>query len=219
MTSQDIGFDGWATNYEAVQSSMAGLSLSQKIEFMRKELPYHWQDVYRRNLNRETELYRLESGSFSYVFDDLQALVGAGKVADDGISDSRLLVAFGTTTPKFTSRKHDDRRLRKWVGATGEMFGDKYDKGHFIAHTIGGAVDHAEFNVFVQSRRLNRGWSEAGKRYVKMEKYCKEHAGVLCFSRPFYTDGTAFPRWLEFGVLKENGELWVEVFDNRAETD
>lgn len=219
MEINERDYGTWATNYNAVQKSMAGLSLPQKIEFMREELAYHWQEVYQRNLDRETELYRLESGSFSYVYDDLQALVRAGKVADDGISDSRILVTFVTSTPNTISRKHDDIRRRGWVGATEKMFGKQYDKGHFIAHSIGGAIDRAEYNVFVQSRSVNRGWGEAGKLYRKMEEYGKQHAGVFCFSRPFYTDGTAFPRWLEYGILKEDGELWVEVFDNRPDTN
>lgn len=47
-----------------------------------------------------------------------------------------------------------------------------------------------------------------------MEKYCREQEGTFCFSRPIYCDGSNVPRWLEFGVLKSDGTLWVEVFDN-----
>ena len=47
--------------------------------------------------------------------------------------------------------------LKDWIGATGKVFGNKWDKGHYIAHTIGGAVDGLEANIFVQRRDLNRG--------------------------------------------------------------
>ena len=47
-----------------------------------------------------------------------------------------------------------------------------------------------------------------------METYCYENPGTFCFSRPIYTDGSSVPRLLEFGVLKDDGNLWVEVFDN-----
>ena len=43
------------------------------------------------------------------------------------------------------------------------------DKGHFIAHAIGGGLD---MNIFSQARDLNRGISEQGKVYRLMERYC-----------------------------------------------
>lgn len=75
-------------------------------------------------------------------------------------------------------------------------------------------MDQCELNVFVQRRDLNRGWSDAGKRYRRMEDYCVRNPGTFCFSRPIYTDGSAKPAMLEFGALKTDGELWVELFDN-----
>ena len=85
------------------------------------------------------------------------------------------------------------------------------DKGHFIAHAIGGGLD---MNVFSQARDLNRGISEQGKVYRLMERYCYENAGTFCFSRPVYDDATSIPRWVEFGLLRDDGSLWVEVFEN-----
>ena len=80
-----------------------------------------------------------------------------------------------------------------------------------MAHAIGGGL---EVNVFSQDRDLNRGRSEQGKLYREMEKYCYTHPGTFCFSRPVYADGSSVPRWLEFGLLRDDGSLWVEVFDN-----
>src|ERR1035441_7538606 len=80
----------------------------------------------------------------------------------------------------------------------------------FIAHSIGGAVDGVEMNVFVQRRDLNRGWSAEGKTYREMESYCSSRSGTFCFSRPIYLDGTARPSFVEFGLLKEDNKLWVE---------
>ena len=78
-------------------------------------------------------------------------------------------------------------------------------------------MDQCELNVFVQRRDLNRGWSVAGKRFRSMEKYCFSNPGTFCFSRPIYSlaDGSSKPVAVEFGVLKADGELWVEVFDNQ----
>jgi hypothetical protein len=69
-------------------------------------------------------------------------------------------------------------------------------------------------NVFSQERRLNRGWSLPGKIYRQMETYCHQRPGTFCFSRPVYEDGSNVPRWLEFGLLKEDETFWVETFDN-----
>jgi len=33
-------------------------------------------------------------------------------------------------------------------------------------------------------------------------------------SRPVYADGSIVQRWLEFGLLKADQTVWVEVFDN-----
>src|SRR6266581_1862670 len=70
------------------------------------------------------------------------------------------------------------------VGATETTFGREWDKGHFVAHSIGGAVDRAGVSVFVQLRALNRGWSEAGKRFREMEAYWETNLGTFCFNRP-----------------------------------
>lgn len=127
--------------------------------------------------------------------------------------EGRLIGVLGCSSPKITRR--DDYRLKGWVGATEKVFGSGWDKGHFIAHTIGGVVDGLEANVFVQRRDLNRGWSAAGKRFREMEKYCVSNPRTFCFSRPLYADQTAKPAFVEFGVLKAGNELWLECFENQ----
>lgn len=136
-----------------------------------------------------------------------------GVVPYSSWEEGRLVVAYGRSAPR--PRARDDSRLRGWVGPTQRMFGDRWDKGHYIAHSLGGAVHGVEANVFVQRRDLNRGWSEDGKRFRKMEKYCVEHPGTLCFARRIYIDGTSRPAWLDFGLVQHGGDLWVEGFDNR----
>jgi hypothetical protein len=89
-----------------------------------------------------------------------------------------------------------------WLELPEEIDGSNRDKGHFVAHSIGGALD---VNVFSQNRYLNRGVSEQGKIYRQMEKYCYERPGTFCFSRPIYADSTSIPRWLEFGLIREDG--------------
>ena len=87
-----------------------------------------------------------------------------------------------------------------------------------MAHELGGNVTGMEANVFIQRRSLNRGWSTEGKIYRAMERYCRDHAGTFCFSRPFYGDETSKPSFIEFGVLRAADDLWVQIFDNRGRT-
>jgi len=180
--------------------------------FLLEELPYIWRDAYIDMTSRQTNIVRFRYGSFEYLFDDHASLEVTGAVPADLSVEARLIAALGRSGPRDAAR--DDYRLKGWVGATERTFGKAWDKGHFIAHSIGGKVDGLEANVFVQRRDLNRGWSAAGKRFRDMEQYCVLNRGTLCFSRPLYTDETARPALLEFGILKSSRELWVECFDN-----
>lgn len=183
------------------------------VEFLLQELPYLWRDAYLEMTPHPTDIVRWQRGPFEYIYDDYASLEASGAVPYDPKADARLVAALGRSEPRKTAR--DDYRLRGWVGATEKMFGRYWDKGHFIAHSIGGAVDGLEANVFVQRRDLNRGWSAEGKRFREMEKYCVLNSGTFCSSRPLYVDQSAKPAFLEFGVLRSDGELWVERFDNR----
>jgi hypothetical protein len=183
------------------------------LEFLLEELPYLWRDAYLEMTLRPTDIVRWQRGPFEYMYDDHASLEASGAVPYDPQAEARLVAALGRSEP--TKLVRDDYRLRGWVGATEKMFGPGWDKGHFIAHSIGGAVDGLEANVFVQRRDLNRGWSAEGRRFRQMEKYCVSNPGTFCFSRPLYLDQTAKPSYVEFGVLKSDGNLWVERFDNR----
>ena len=182
------------------------------IAFLRGHLPYAWRDAYMEMTTHPVNIVRWHYGSFEYVFDDYASLELRGAVPHTADVEARLVGVLGCSNPKECSR--DDYRLKGWLGPTEKIFGSGWDKGHYIAHTIGGAVDGIEANVFIQRRDLNRGWSETGKRFREMEKYCVSNPGTFCFSRPIYSDQTARPTFVEFGVLKENRELWLECFDN-----
>jgi hypothetical protein len=109
------------------------------------------------------------------------------------------------------------------------------DLGHFVPHAAGGP---SNINLYWQDRRLNRGWSEEGRRFRAMEAFTSKHPGTLYFVRLLYEDDSAVPKLLEVGVLLpaemassvESGEIifgrvnaetpasfvwWIDVFDNR----
>jgi len=103
--------------------------------------------------------------------------------------------------------------MRGYLGRTCEAYGDGYDKGHFIGHSLGGGVLDS-VNWFRQERRLNRGWSSEGRVYRRMERYCAVHPGTFVFSRPIYDTLTDRPDVIEFGMLR-GGKLDVCQFRNR----
>ena len=207
---------GVKVDYNAILATITDRSLEEIITFMAEEIPYVWREAYFCMTPDQTNICRFELGSFEYIYDDSATLADQGGKLNDSEAEARLVAAFGRSTPRERSeRVRDDYRLRGWVGPTEASFGKYWDKGHFIAHSIGGAVDRAEVNVFIQKRDLNRGWSKEGKRFRSMEKYCFLNPGTFCFNRPLYIDNSARPAFIEFGVLTDSKKLWVECFDNR----
>ena len=65
------------------------------------------------------------------------------------------------------------------------------------------------------SEELPYIWRDAYLLMTPRAKYCVLHPAIPCLSRPLYVDGTAKPAFVEFGILKSNGKLWVQCFDNR----
>jgi hypothetical protein len=188
------------------------------VAFLSEELPYLWRDAYLLMTPRPTRIDRVRLGSFEYVYDDLASLEARGDVPWSPTGEARLVGVLGTSSPRPRDRRRDDARLRGFIGRTNAEFGSEWDKGHYIGHELGGSVDGTEANVFIQRRKLNRGWSAEGKVYRSMERYCRAHPGCFCFSRPLYADDTSKPSFVEFGVLRSADDLWVRIFDNRGRT-
>lgn len=200
-------------DYDAILAEAREQSIDKTVVFLMEKLPTLWCEAYSSMTPRQTDLCRFAFGTFQYLFDTFPLLASTDTDAIAQNAEARLVAAFGRSNPG--KRRRDDYRLRGWIGRTESSFGRRWDKGHFIAHSIGGAVDGIEANVFVQRRDLNRGWSPEGKLFRAMETYCFLNPGTFCFNRPLYADGSARPAFLEFGLLKDNGKFWVERFDNR----
>ena len=175
-----------------------------------------WMHAYKRLVGRATSIYEIPEGGFHYLFDCEGSDHCDGQGPLPARITPRVVVAYGTSKVPAAGRKKDDGRMRGWVGPTREILGDGWDKGHFVAHSMGGAVDRVEINVFGQRRALNRGWSPAGKVFRKMEDYCASHPGTTFFHRALYGEESDVPDWLEFGIIYSDLTIWCEVFDNRA---
>lgn len=187
------------------------------LQHLSNELPYAWTKAYQLKSSSVGDICIMSHGSFEYVFDDYSSLEFTGSIQNSILPETRVVAVFGMSSPKKIKR--DDYRLRGWIGSTEHYFGKEWDKGHFIAHSIGGAVDGMELNVFQQRRDLNRGWSQQGKIFRKMERHCFENPGTFCFNRPIYFDNSFKPSYFEFGILMPDNQLWVELFDNQYKSD
>jgi hypothetical protein len=177
--------------------------------FLQKNLPSVWSEIYLAVTARPTNLTSFRVGTFEYICDLYRELEAFGEIAFDQTIENRVIAVFGTSA--FADAQRASGRADA-NSAVASMLTTERDNGHFMAHSIGGSRD---LNVFSQERRLNRGWSPEGKVFRRMERYCSALPGTFCFARPIYTDGSSVPRWLEFGLLKEDRTLWVEVFDNQ----
>ena len=177
--------------------------------YLRHHLPMRWRESYIASLSRPANVVRFVRGSFEYILDLYSELEMVGEVSFDQTAEDRVVAVLGSSAAPTELR--DRGRMRGWLGDNADIVGATRDKGHFIAHCIGGGLD---VNVFSQDRKLNRGWSDEGKLYREMERYCQQQPGTFCFSRPIYTDESSVPRWIEFGLLRQDQSLWIETFDN-----
>jgi hypothetical protein len=208
MNSTRVGI----LNYGKILKECERPSSDQLINCLKETLPFHFRDAYLEMTARQTDIVQVRYNAFEYIYDHFPELQPNAISQSDARIEPRLVGVLGCSAPQ--KRKRDDYRLKGWVGPTEKLFGRLWDKGHFMAHSLGGAVDGTEINVFIQKRSLNRGWSAAGKKFRQMEEYCARNPGTFCFSRPLYADQTAKPAFIEFGLLKTTNEFWVECFDN-----
>jgi hypothetical protein len=201
--------EGWEIDYRSLLLTADQSDFSSIARYLDETLPYLWLDVYREATPHLVNVLRVPDNGFTYIYDFYSEFEVKGVVQNSPTIEDRMVGALGYS--QRSVRRRDVARQRAWVGPTEKRFGKENDKGHFVAHTLGGGL---ELNVFIQCRAVNRGWSPKGKLYRSMEQFCLRHPGTFFFSRPFYADCTCRPSLLEFGILKADGDLWIEHFEN-----
>jgi len=161
-----------------------------------------WLSSYWDASSHESNVLKFEDAGFHFLFDQTSA---TGSATDD-----RLVVGYGISFSPSEGR--DASRMRGFLGGRLEIAGKGvFDKGHVLAHGMGGGLDA---NLFPQRAELNRGRSAAGKIYRRMDRYAAAHPGTFAFSRLWYSDASWVPTALEYGILMPNGQFWVEQFAN-----
>lgn len=184
-------------------------------EFLHR-LSSAWIAAYRRQSGRPINPTEMWSNDFAFLVDLEGADHGDGRGSQPPGVYMRTFAAYGLSRPSTVPRGKDDLRLRGWMGKTEQVSGAERDKGHFIAHSIGGAVAAGETNVFLQRRDLNRGWSDSGKVFRTMEVNAQLHPGALFFHRAIFLEESTTPSFLEVGLCIPGGTLQVVAFDNRS---
>jgi len=195
---QDFGLD-----YERALAGLVATAgdLAQRLG---EALPDLWCMQYGEMPGASSNILEFADRGFMFLFDFTSEL------DEPGLADDRVVAACGRTSAP--SQERDASRMRGHpLGIDPEEIDAKYDRGHFISHLAGGSLD---VNLFPQKRELNRGWSEEGKLFRRMEKYAAERSDTFCFARPIYHDLSCCPTILEYGVLRHEGTLWVERFTN-----
>lgn len=195
-------------NYNKILSELSTISIENVIRILWEKLPDVWCEKYSEMTITETNILQFTDNGFEYLFDFQSELV-AQDIANNKVNEDRVVVVFGMSQP--SSKKRDKNRMKGFVGPSSEVFGNNYDKGHFIGHAFGGGLD---VNLFPQLRDINQGLSARGKVFKSMETYCSENPGTFCFNRPIYCNHSWRPCMIEFGILTNEMNFWVETFEN-----
>jgi hypothetical protein len=193
-----------AIDYEHGLVTLGDASYDALVAALADELPHAWLARYERMCTGPTNVLIVTATGFDYLFDYSADLIARGALSASPGREDRVVVAFGRSARAAGARPKS--RIAGFPGSD-----ERGDRGHFLAHAAGGGVD---INLFHQDLLLNQGRSPEGKRYRAMERYCAAHPGTFCFSRPIYSDETARPAQLEFGVLRVERTFWIEIFAN-----
>ena len=219
MTDDDR-FNVKTLDYTRIHRKLKAGESEAKWDKFREHLIREWFGLYDEGLGQlgyepegDNDTYTM--GAFMYSSDNTLDPELSDRWWERHREDCRIVAVHGFSIP--APEKRDSSRMsyhaNTWVREFGSHRNElPFDKGHYIAHSIGGEIDNG---IFAQRRDINRGWNEIGKLYRSMERYALDYPGVFVFSRPIYGDGSTHPFFIEYGILKEDGEWWIEVFPNR----
>ncbi len=163
-----------------------------------------WIREYLRATLGRREIVEVEMASgYTYLYDSTHH-----PPLDE--ADNRVLGAGGRSRPPAKPR--DASRMRGYPSPQRDS-PTPVDRGHLIAHTIGGEYD---MNLIPQDAALNRGIGDSNSRWRELERYCAAHPGTLLLVRAIYGDVSERPAELEYCVVGHDGTIRLERFVNAA---
>lgn len=162
-----------------------------------------WVREYRRTTRGDRDVVEIEGeNGFTYIYDSTLR-----PPLDE--ADNRVIGAWGHSTPAAQPR--DKSRMRGYPSPQ-RQHKIQVDRGHLIAHAIGGEYD---MNLIPQDADLNQGKGGGDRRWRELERYCEGHPGTPVLVRALYDDITDHPSKLEYVIILDHGVLRVERFENR----
>jgi hypothetical protein len=111
------------------------------------------------------------------------------------VQEDRTVAAW-TVTPATVSKR--DVSYQRGFPLAADPGSAPVDRGHLIPNLSGGEFGP---NIFRQDRSLNRGWSQAGRRFRALEREAAI-PGTFYFGHLLYEDDTAYPTEIEIGILR-----------------
>jgi hypothetical protein len=195
----------FAIDYPSLLRDAGGDDPDALVRHLVQTLPGLWADRYHDMVQHRPHILDIPDRGFNFLFD----LTLANHDRDEpSRPDDRVVAAYGVS--KAAESKRDASRIRG-LGAVGGVERGSMDRGHLLAHSMGGSLD---INLFPQRPDVNRGRSDRGRLYRRMERYAARHPGTFVFSRPIYGNSTWIPQALEYGILLPEPRFWVERFPN-----
>jgi hypothetical protein len=194
---------GGGIDYSRLAASHAVTSGSWDA-FVRGEIVDRWLAEYDAGTPWEIDVMEISQGELTFLFDGAPTLRAAG--SDHG--EDRVVAVWGRS--RVPNRHRDRARLAGFLPNPLSWSAARRDRGHFVAHAAGGGLD---LNLFPQATVLNRGRTDEGRQWRRMERYAALQPGTPLFVRPIYDTPSWVPAALDHGVLTKGG-LWWGRFAN-----
>lgn len=185
-----------------------------------RQVPVALRDWEGEPLNTQLDAYKATAAHSPDMYEIFMG--NAVMIFDRGLTDERVVITYALSSKPQAER--DKSRISRFPDPNESIerrLGDagfEADRGHFVAHSAGGGIN---INLFPQRRTLNRGHADAekptgqGKLFRSMERYAAERPGTFLYHRAIYDDQTWIPQALQYGVLVDDAEWWVELFENK----
>jgi hypothetical protein len=148
----DVGID-----YQSILRNVDFRDSDEGMRNLSEELPYVWADAYKNASPHAANIWRIKRDGFEYLFDCSSELVLSGDVASDKAVEDRIVAVHGLS--QAIHRQRQDSLMRKQPLGPVEFMRthsdssyssqNRYDKGHFIGHALGGLL---HINLFPQSK-------------------------------------------------------------------
>lgn len=201
-----------SVDYERAISDLMPRECESLTDLLCEILPPQWRRAYRKMAQTPTNICRFSDHGLTIMFDHSSELVGRGVLSEERAVEDRIVVAFGRTS--VASSRPNDVETRGLLGPFSGMLGGNTGEERMMGRALGGG---RTLNLFPLRRDLARERSADGRTFRAMERYCAEHPGMFCFSRPIYDSRSWWPSAIEHGVLRSDRTLWVRQFENRGE--